>query len=52
MAVSLNEKPTLNNWSDEDQVEDTWKAVVMSEFICCKHAEIIDHTAVIRLVKS
>ena len=36
MAMSLNEKPSLNNRSDENQVQDTWKTVAMSEFICCQ----------------
>jgi len=43
MAVSLNEKPTLNNRSDKNQVQGTWKAVVMSEFIHCKDVEILVH---------
>jgi hypothetical protein len=40
MAMSLNEKPTLNNSSDENQVQGTWKVVEMSEFIYCKDVEI------------
>jgi len=40
MAMSLNEKPTLNNRSSNNQVQGTWKAVVLSEFIYCKDVEI------------
>lgn len=40
MAMSLYEKPTLNNRSDKDQVQGTWKAVVLSEFNHRKDVEI------------
>jgi hypothetical protein len=40
MAMSLNKKPNLNNSSDEKQVQGTWTAVEITEFIYCKDVEI------------